>query len=49
MQLSALTQFISDVATALDAGYDVPLGEVSSHIQPGGSSGYCLVYVAIFS
>jgi hypothetical protein len=35
MELSALTQFISNVAMALDAGYDLPLEETKGHIERG--------------
>jgi hypothetical protein len=35
MELSALTQLISNVATALDAGYDVPLDEMERHLERG--------------
>jgi hypothetical protein len=35
MELSALTQFIANVCMALDAGNDVPLAEMSTHIERG--------------
>jgi len=35
MELSALTQFILNVSTALDAGYDVTPAEVTAHILRG--------------
>jgi hypothetical protein len=35
MELSALTQFISNVSMTLDAGYDVPLAEICTHIERG--------------
>jgi hypothetical protein len=35
MELSALTQFISNVAMALDAGYDLPLEETRGHVERG--------------
>jgi hypothetical protein len=35
MKLSAFTQFIANVCMALDAGYDVPLAEMRTHIERG--------------
>ena len=35
MELSALTQFIANVCMALDAGNDVPLAEIRTHIERG--------------
>ena len=35
MEFSALTQFISNVAMALDADYDLPLAETKGHVERG--------------